>query len=223
MVEQTVTSRRKTNLPISTDIRSERLAYWYLRLNGFLTITNFVVHPDRGSNQETDVDLVCARFPFRAENLMRPMLDDDRLSVAGDKIQVRFAEVKASQCALNGPWVKPHRRNMLRVLMAIGLFPECESELVANALHQRGRYTNQIYDVRLICFGAAADEELRRAYPEIDQVLWAHALAFIYRRFRDYKNEKISHGQWDPDGQDLWDAAFRSRTEEDFRSGVRVI
>ena len=27
-------------------VSSEALGYWFLRLNGFLTIPNFVVHPD---------------------------------------------------------------------------------------------------------------------------------------------------------------------------------
>lgn len=26
----------------------EQLAYWYFRLNGFLTTVNFVVHPEQG-------------------------------------------------------------------------------------------------------------------------------------------------------------------------------
>ena len=32
-------------------VSSEALGYWFLRLNGFLTIPNFVVHPDTGSQQ----------------------------------------------------------------------------------------------------------------------------------------------------------------------------
>jgi hypothetical protein len=36
------------------DIFSERLAYWFLRLNGFLTTTNFIVHREEGMGQHTD-------------------------------------------------------------------------------------------------------------------------------------------------------------------------
>ena len=44
------------------DISSERLAYWFLRLNGFLTQYNFVVHPEGADeyghyNQQTEVDV----------------------------------------------------------------------------------------------------------------------------------------------------------------------
>jgi len=34
--------------PAPTPVDSEKLAYWYLRLNGFLSIPNFIVHRDTG-------------------------------------------------------------------------------------------------------------------------------------------------------------------------------
>ncbi|HEV3146870.1 MAG TPA: hypothetical protein VGZ47_23485 [Gemmataceae bacterium] len=54
---------------------AEELAYWYLRLNGCFTIPNFVVHPDSGTNQKTDIDVFAVRFPFRAE--LPGMKDDE--------------------------------------------------------------------------------------------------------------------------------------------------
>jgi hypothetical protein len=48
-----LTATRKQSLPLN----SESLTYWYFRLNGFFTIPNFVVHPDRGSKQRTEVDV----------------------------------------------------------------------------------------------------------------------------------------------------------------------
>ena len=59
------------------NIDAERLAYWYLRLNGCLTIQNFVVHPDKGREQKTDVDILAVRFPHRAELLHNSMKDDE--------------------------------------------------------------------------------------------------------------------------------------------------
>ena len=49
-------------------VSSEALGYWFLRPNGFLTIPNFAVHPDAGSQQGTDVDVLGVRFPYRREN-----------------------------------------------------------------------------------------------------------------------------------------------------------
>jgi hypothetical protein len=86
----------------------ERLAYWYLRLNGFLTIENFIVHPEVGVDQRTDIDLMALRFPHRREAFRNYggnvtwMKDDPRF--ASKKIPfAAFVEVASGQCKLNGP------------------------------------------------------------------------------------------------------------------------
>ena len=57
-------------------VTPEALAYWYFRLNGFLTTANFVIHDEGGAGQRTDADILGVRFPFRAELLEDPMVDD---------------------------------------------------------------------------------------------------------------------------------------------------
>jgi hypothetical protein len=205
------------------DIRSENLAYWYLRLNGFLTTVNFVVHPDQGDRQETDVDVLGVRFPYRAENLQRPMRDDELFSRVRDRLFVVIAEVKSGRCALNGPWTKPERRNMLRVVSAIGAFAKEEAELVADALHKYGHYQSQPYHVSLMCFGREANPEITERYSHVPQILWPEALGFVFRRFHEYNREKISHSQWDSSGRALWEAFEQSRDENRFVNCVRVL
>lgn len=41
----------------------EDLAYWYLRLNGFFPIANFVVHKTDGVEHRSDVDVLAIRLP----------------------------------------------------------------------------------------------------------------------------------------------------------------
>jgi len=41
----------------------EEIVYWYLRLNGFFLIRNFVVHRTEEIKYPTDVDLLAVRFP----------------------------------------------------------------------------------------------------------------------------------------------------------------
>ncbi|OJX33697.1 MAG: hypothetical protein BGO74_08170 [Burkholderiales bacterium 68-12] len=89
-------------------IPSERLAFWFLRLNGFLTIPNFIVHPegprdDGAYPQQTDVDVLGVRFPFRAENRRRPMPDHPLFMAERRRPMVVLSEVKTGQCGLNGP------------------------------------------------------------------------------------------------------------------------
>ena len=72
----------------------EDVAYWYFRLNGCLTIQNFVIHPDWGSDQRTDVDIIAVRFPQREELLRNSMRDDGKLFPDRTRIRIIFAEVK---------------------------------------------------------------------------------------------------------------------------------
>ena len=106
-----------------TTLSTEKAAYWYLRLNGFLQIENFVIHPGRRGGQRTDADLLGVRFPHRAEFVIdgTTMADDESaLSISSEHIDVVIAEVKAGRCSVNGPWTDPEKRNIERVLSAIG-------------------------------------------------------------------------------------------------------
>ncbi len=54
----------------------EELAYWYLRLNGFFLIDDFVLHnADLVSSQNADADVIGIRNPFTIERI--GMNDDD--------------------------------------------------------------------------------------------------------------------------------------------------
>jgi hypothetical protein len=63
----------------------ETLAYWYLRLNGFFPLRNFVLHrlqQPNGRRENADVDLLAIRFPFVHErygdiNDENELRDDD--------------------------------------------------------------------------------------------------------------------------------------------------
>lgn len=65
----------------------EVLTYWYLRLNGFFPITNFVLHNvHQGENRKCggdrkysgDCDLLAVRFPYVSEKIREQNLDWDR-------------------------------------------------------------------------------------------------------------------------------------------------
>ena len=67
------------------EIQSEQLGYWFLRLNGFLSTVNFVVHPGVGRNQGTDVDILGVRFPWRAEVIEDPLEDHPAFTEVRDR------------------------------------------------------------------------------------------------------------------------------------------
>src|SRR5262245_60877427 len=47
---------------------AEELVYWYLRLNGFIPLTNFVLHRDE-VHRTSDADVVAVRFPHVFEEI----------------------------------------------------------------------------------------------------------------------------------------------------------
>lgn len=84
------------------------------RLNGCLTIVNFIVHPDlirpdEPRDQRTDADILAVRFPHRCELFTsgQPMRDHEVFD-SGGLIDLVIAEVKHGRCRLNGPWTRPH-------------------------------------------------------------------------------------------------------------------
>jgi hypothetical protein len=196
-------------------IRSERLAFWFLRLNGFLTIPNFIVHPegpreDGAYPQQTDVDVLGVRFPFRAENRRRPMPDHE-FFLAEQRPLVVLSEVKTERCALNGPWTNPDLQNLQKVLAAGGFRPVEQVNDIAAALYRTGVWEDDSLVIRILCFGRRPNGALRRAFPQVPQFTWGEdVLPFIYRRFDEYKLEKQMHHQWDEDARGLFAAAGQS-------------
>lgn len=47
----------------------EEMAYWYLRLNGFFLIQNFVIHRTNKVVYSSDIDLLAVRFPHVFEEI----------------------------------------------------------------------------------------------------------------------------------------------------------
>jgi hypothetical protein len=204
-------------------INSEKLAYWYLRLNGFLTTVNFVLHPDTGTNQRTDVDILGVRFPYRRELILKPMIDDAPFTRIRDVPFVVIAEVKRGLCALNGPWTDPDEENMHSLLRAIGIVPKSEIKSVAEALYSAGHYSGNRVLVSLFCFGSEPNADLQQRYPSVPQRLWSDVLAFIFDRFMNYRAQKASHGSWDETGARLYDLAIRAGTADHFRRRIAVV
>lgn len=190
---------------------SEQVASWYFRLNGYLTTTNFVLHPDMGTVQRTDVDIVCVRFPWRRETAGKELIDEKWVRSLGQTLSVVIAEVKEGQCKLNGPTRDPERENLQRVLRALGTFQDQDVDAVAKALYSRGRWQNQSGGchccVCLCCIGSSQNHQLAVGFPECQQITWGEIAMFIHHRFMCHMDHKKQHQQWDDVGNHLWKLA----------------
>lgn len=203
----------------------ERVAYWYFRLNGFLQIENFVVHPKLYGGQRTDADLIGVRFPYRAERLIDDpndlMQDDtDRLQLLADRADIVIAEIKTGRCALNGPWTNDEHQNIHRVLAAIGSLPADAIDDAANALYSAAFFDHPDHPrVRLILVGREPDGNIGQKYAGITQLTWAEVLSFIWQRFHRYSRQKAQVDQWDYVGRHLKKLVIHN-DESDFVTNV---
>jgi len=184
----------------------EKLAYWYFRLNGFLTIENFVVHPDSGSAQRTEIDIIAARFPYRVElpSNENPMQDDKRLMLKPDKIRIILAEVKKGMCKLNPALKNPDKENLQQIISSVGPFEREKIDVVSCKLYKRGYYEDENFLLSLCCLGQNANHDISNQLPKVPQLTWDNVLSFIYKRFNRYEIYKRQHQQWDSTGQNLY-------------------
>ncbi len=188
---------------------AERLAYWYFRLNGFLTIENFILHDEEGGPPRTEIDLIALRLPYRREALRdyggvvefmedAPQFSEKQIPIAA------FVEVTTGQCKLNGPWTDKEKGNLPRALRALGVVPSDEVCDVAEHLYENGQYQLPSIEIGLIAIGKKKNPDLTERMPSVPQLFWDDIKGFIFDRFAKYQKIKRERPQWDMDGHLLW-------------------
>ena len=198
-----------------TSYSPERFAYWYFRLNGFLTTENFIIHPDTGSNQRTDADLLAVRFTRRLENLVVPMEDDPRVAECSTSVNIVIAEIKRGLCSLNGPWTDRESENMKRALKAIGCVHDESLSTACDQLYDRGYWSDGLVTIRLFAVGNKRAPGL--CMPDEQQLTWSEMIQFCVKRFKHYRRQKSSVGQWTEDGRRLRDDSLSKFPSEAIR------
>src|SRR5262249_44491398 len=119
---------------MSAKLNAEDIAYWYLRLNGFLCLRSFLVHGDRRGDDRTEIDVVGVRFRHRREHLSKPMLDDNWVERAGRTIVV-FCDAKMGARDFNRAWSNQRRKIMESFLALVGAVPRGLWDQVACELY----------------------------------------------------------------------------------------
>ena len=191
-------------------ISSEKLAYWYFRLNGFMTMENFILHPEQAGSQRTDADLYGVRFPYRSE---QDMTDDSRFLKVATKPHFVIAEIKAGECKLNRPWTTQDNKNMQYVLSAIGALQPSSVSKAASDLYDSYAYEDERTKIQLMAVGSTINEVYSRKRPTLVQILFPEMLSFVYQRFHKYLEQKRDFQQWDNAGKYLYGMAGYSETE----------
>jgi len=206
--------------------RAEEVASWYFRLNGFLSIPGFVVHPDVvRRNPMTEADLIAVRFPYSQELIAgRVMVDDPRLTNLGSDSQVlfRLVEVKTDLCNINGPWSNERDGNMQRVIRRLGFARPDDVPPIATAMYQDLRWQDANHILQYITVGERVNDGRQRQYPKLVQITWPEIAGFLFERFSRFP-EKLSadrrliHEQWPAFGRRYGRVFRRMKSVEDSR------
>jgi hypothetical protein len=212
-----------------TGKNAEDVASWYFRLNGFLSIPGFVVHPDeQRMHPLTEADLMAVRFPYSREIIAHRAMQDEpqlvRLAIPPQTLFI-LVEVKANRMAINGPWSRSDEKNMQRAIRRLGFAQEHELDLIADKMYRELRWENDKYVLQYLSVGPRHNPDLQQTYSQLVQITWDHIGAFLFRRFRDFP-EKLPtgrqvHAQWPDFGRAYGQWFDPRKTEQESQRAVR--
>lgn len=209
-------------MPDKVPLTAEDVAYWYLRLNGFLMLKNFLVHGDIGGDPRTDIDVLGVRFRFRREHLAQPMFDDGWVEEEHSTIVV-FCDAKKGAQDFNSTWWQREKKIMEHFLALVGVLPQGRWQKVAEDLYENGfsRRARSYLITTLLVYHDQTGLVDQFHWPHAQRIQIRDALRFIHLRFNEYANVKSDHGQWMPSGHRLWDLYKANRNDlSDFTKTV---
>jgi hypothetical protein len=205
---------------------AEQVAGWYFRLNGFLSIPGFVVHPDEvRRHPRTEADLLGVRFPHSTEAIAGRPMEDEAWVGEGAKICFIIAEVKADVCNVNGPWSLQAEENMERAIQRLGFAPNDQVGGIAQAMYEHLHWEGPGHVLQYVAIGGRVNHNLRGRYPRLKQITWQQISDFLFKRFSDFpaklRDGGRVHDQW-PDfgkkyGRWFYFMGRRERSEDAVR------
>jgi hypothetical protein len=128
----------------------ETLVEWYLRLNGFFLVRNFVLH-DTGNERTADWDLLAIRFPHVYEAIGGTLDDWDHRTfeswdfalseqIIGLMVEVKTGELDTTEISKITE-NKFSNRRIRRALERIGMFNEQQRELMLQGLQAQKAFS----------------------------------------------------------------------------------
>lgn len=121
----------------------ESLTYWYLRLNGFFPLSNFVLHRANIENRPSaDTDLLAVRFPHVYEEIggQADDWDHERFANWGIRLDEPIALIVEVKTGPRSSVVRAWRRErLMAAIQRLGIFEPALVENLVGALQERSR------------------------------------------------------------------------------------
>jgi len=202
----------------------ERFIASYLRLNGYFTVPNFIVHvaddPMRVSTGQVgnykETDIIGVRMPYSREIIGQLHIANHPVLIDGatGKIDVVIAEVKSgTDNRPNRVWREAKTNHAITYMARfVGLHAESDLGQVAEFLATTFRYEDERCRFRYIVFAPSANEHYQEM--GVSYISFREAISFIVEvRGQCWIEANIgvasSHHQWDSLLVQIFDVANR--------------
>jgi hypothetical protein len=228
----------------------EHLVQWYLRLNGYFLVGDFVVHDPMGEpsgarsrgpiEEATDVDILAVRLPNAQEQVLGQALPLDESLIdesCHERIDCLIAEVKGeAEGDLNRVWhpdankAARSQRAIETVVRRLGVVPEAEVGGVAERLREAYVVESGPWRIRLwyFCYGTrdkGFDGSPRVRERGVPQANLRQMAEFFRQRTGCWVQmgigERSHHPQWDPFISELWRVVDLSRNVDEATGALK--
>jgi hypothetical protein len=218
---------------LSMPNKYERFAAAYLRLNGYFTVPNFIVHaaddPQRVSGGHvgnyTETDILGVRMPYSREVTGSLVVRNDPtlVTTADKKIDVVILEVKTGKHATpNSPWhsQKTVHQAIPYIVRFVGLHSEVDIPNVAEALAVKYSHEDELTRLRYIMMAEAPNEHYQAR--GVTYITFDDAIRFVVKiRGQCWLDANIGisslHHQWDDLLVDLFGLANKANLSVEAR------
>jgi hypothetical protein len=217
------------------EIDSEKLAYWYFRLNGFFGNENYSIHDKlRSPLFATEIDYIGIRFMNRKELLdfsSDEWMQDDYESelfnqcIETDVIYIALAEAKKSVPNIN----KSQRNyvNIEKILSALGCFRKEDICHIAKEISEIGFSRRGCLYITFVTIGTKSKNARNTVkYQDIPIITWDEVKRFLHKRFTEYREEKKRFGEWDKSPEIIKIRELAKRyvsTFDKFNNAIKII
>jgi|GEM_PF-3082274 len=159
----------------------ELLTKWYLRLNGYFTVGNFVIHAADDSTRisngtvgnYTDIDVLGIRMPFHFEKTGELEIENDTKLNCVEKIDIIIAECKTgNQNGLNKIWTDKNAQAIEYLIKFCGIF-KCENEIknISSTLIDKLIYEDEKHRIRVVLFGETKPTDDKLNFISLKEIL----------------------------------------------------
>ncbi len=195
--------------------KTEELVEWYLRLNGYFIIPNFILHPLMPCrSQRTEIDLLGVRFPYQtevvcdSEGKRLPMENDEKL-IDNRFVDCLIVSVKGIKSEVEINRKIKEFQNLKDVIKRFGFVGSEENIAdVAKELLREKKAVRDQFQIRFLGIAGKFNK-----YSKTKQIIFKEIIEFILTRFRAYNSYKADTEQWSGLGKDMLTNCFKEPGE----------